>query len=234
MRKTIQMLILLTSSILLAQSPWSISKPADETSKFKTYTGSIYASNSYEQSSVIDEKSGTYDADLRYNVHNDALEYKNGSKMYQVIKTPTIHVRIQDDYYYYCDFKTQRGLKKKGYFILVELNDLYRIYKKQELKITEPQEMDTMTGSAVTGKIKTITKFYVEENGVIMELPMNKRAMLSTFSDKEKELKMYMKKEKIKLRKEEDLIRFVAKYNALKNIDANPSRSLLSNTVQNN
>ena len=42
------------------------------------------------------------------------------------------------------------------------------------------------------------------------------------------------KKEKIKLKKEEDLTRLVAKYKALKNMEVNQPQSLLSNRVQNN
>ncbi|WP_344820985.1 hypothetical protein [Aquimarina gracilis] len=84
------------------------------------------------------------------------------------------------------------------------------------------------------GKIKLVTTFYLEENEIILELPLSKKDLLLTFSDKEKELKEYMKKEKLKLKKEEDLLRLVARYNALKNLNANPSQSLLSSMVRNN
>ena len=53
--------------------------------------------------------------------------------------------------------------------------------------------------------------------------------MLALFNDKEEELKKYFKKEKIRLGKEEDLIRLVARYNALKSSDSLASKSLLSN-----
>jgi len=71
--------------------------------------------------------------------------------------------------------------------------------------------------------------YFLEENNIIVELPLDKKEILITaFSDKSDELKQYIKKEKIKLKKEEDLVRLVAKYNALKNLSSSPSNGLLS------
>ncbi|WP_235016415.1 hypothetical protein [Aquimarina sp. AU474] len=203
-------------------------------SELNKYVGSVYLNKDYQKANVIDEKSRSYDARLKYNIYTDGLELKEGGQLREVIKSSTTYARIDNDYYYYCNFKNTRGVKKNGYYILVELNNNYRVYKKYSLKITDPQEMDPMTGSSVTGKIKLITTYYLENANEIQELPLNKKGILSAFSDKQSELKEYIKKEKIKLKKEEDLIRLVARYNALKNIDLNQPGSLLSNRVQNN
>ncbi|MDY8136683.1 hypothetical protein [Aquimarina sp. 2201CG5-10] len=233
MRKILLFLCLISSPLLFAQLPQSLVKSIKRTTTFDDYEGSIYMKSRYKEASVIDEKSGTFDANLRFNIYTDAIEYTINSNLYEVMKRPTIHVRIDGDYLYYCDFKNQRGLKRSGYYVLVELNEKYRIYKKLTLNITEP-EKNTLTQLGEPGRIKSITTYYLEENGMIMELPTSKKDMLATFSDKQEELKKYIKKEKIRLRKEEDLIRFVARYNALKSIDSSPSRSLLSNRGRSN
>ncbi|MBQ4818664.1 hypothetical protein [Aquimarina sp. MMG016] len=233
MRKILQLLTFLTTSVLFAQFPPTMMKSSKKISKFDKYAGSIYVFEDYKQADVINESSGTFEAELNYNIYTDALEFTEDSKLFQLVKTPTTHARIDGDYYYFCNFKTQRGVRKDGYFVLVELNDLYRIYKRYELKITDPEDMNSM-GTSTIGKIKVLKTLYLEENGIILELPMSKKGILSAFSDKQDELKKYIKKEKIKLKKEEDLIRLVAKYNALKSIDASPTRSLLGNTDQNN
>ncbi len=234
MRNLLQISAFLITTILSAQFSRPAIEPSEMTLELESYAGSIYESKDYQKGSIIDTKSGTFDIRIRYDIFNDALEYKENGKSYQVIKTKTTHVRINDEYYYYCKFKDSRGLRRNGYYILVELNEQYRIYKKYDLKITEPKEMDPTTGSSTMGKIKQITTYYIEENNAIKELPISKKDFLASFTDKEEELKTYMKKEKIRLKKEEDLMKLVAKYNALKNSDSNPSRSLLSNRVQNN
>ena len=224
---TIALLFLLCFKVS-AQLPRSIMKPVQRVSAFDDYDGTIYERPSYKVGQVTDEMSGNYTAELRYNIYTDAIEYKSDSDVYELYKRKTLNVRIEDDYFYYCEFKTDRGLKRDGYYILVELHDRYRIYKKYELIIKEPQK-NTMTQLSEPGSIKQTTTYYIEERGTIVELPMKKKELLSVFRDKENELEEYMKKEKIRLKKEEDLIRLVARYNAIKNMDNSSTKSLLSN-----
>ncbi len=232
MKKLLLLLFLIIApGLLLAQLPRNLLKSTERVSTFDEYDGSIYMKMRYKESSVIDEKSGAFDAKLKYNIFTDALEYNQGSKYFEVIKSPTVHARIDGDYFYFCNFKSTRGLNREGYYVLVELNDKYRIYKRFTLKIIEPTQ-NTLTQVAEAGQLKMTTTYFVEEEGTIMELPMNKKEMLAIFSDKESELKVYLKKEKIRLRKEEDLIRLVARYNALKSADSTPSQSLLSNVTR--
>lgn len=225
--------LLLLSIEVTAQLPRSLVKPVRRVSVFDDYEGSVYERASYKSGKVIDEVSGNYEAKLRYNIYTDALEYKSNSNLFELHKRKTVSAQIEEDYFYYCNFKTERGLKKDGYYILVELHNNYRIYKKYELIIKEPQK-NTMTQLSEPGSIKQMITYYIEERGIIVELPMKKKEFLAVFNDKENELVKYMKKEKIRLRKEEDLIRIVARYNALKNMESNRPQSLLSNRVQNN
>ncbi|WP_109301460.1 hypothetical protein [Aquimarina sp. AU474] len=230
MRKVLLLLFLTISSTLLAQLPRSLLKSTEKITTFSEYDGSMYMKARYKESSVINEKTGTYDVKLKYNIYTDALELTQGSKLYEIIKSPTIHARIDGDYFYYCDFKSQRGLNRDGYYILVELNDKYRIYKRLTLKIKEPEKKQHVnSGLTDPGELRTVTSYFIEEGGIIVELPLNKKDILAIFTDKGAELKEYLKKEKIRLRKEEDLIRFVARYNALKSAEDNPSQSLLTN-----
>ncbi|WP_108866478.1 hypothetical protein [Aquimarina aquimarini] len=235
MRKILLLLCLVISSSLFAQLPRNLLTPTSRIHMYDEYNGSVYMKSRYKESSVIDEKSGTFDAKLKYNVFSDALEYNSKSDLFEVIKSPTVHARIDGDYFYYCDFKNQRNSDRKGYYVLVELSDRYRIYKRFTLKIKDPPvKTGIIDGITEPGSIRMITTYYLEESGIIMELPMNKKEMLATFSDKHDELKAYLKKESIRLKKEEDLIRLVARYNALKSTDATPSQSLLSNRGRNN
>jgi len=228
MRILIISLFLSITATLSAQLPRSVYRLTHEITSYDDYDGSIYMRSNSKESTIIDEKLGTFNIKLKYNVYKDALEFNQNSKLFEVIKAPTVHVRIGDEYFYYCEFKTKKGHHRKGYYILVEMNDKYRIYKKYTLKITESSD-NPAVASDNPGEIRVNTTYFVEENDVVVELPMNKKEILETFKDKALELSTYLKKERIRLRKEEDLIRLVAKYNALKSIDADSSQSLLGN-----
>ncbi len=228
MKKIIFVSVLLTNFIFYAQLPQNILTPTQRVTDYDEYEGTVYLKTQYKEASVIDEKLGTIDAKLKYNIFTDALEYKEDKNLYNVYKTPTVHARIDGDYFYYCEFKSTRGTDRSGYYVLVELNDQYRIYKKYTLKIKDPLSNE-MTHTQYPGELRTVTTYYLEENNKILELPLNKKELLASFSDKEEELKSYLKKEKIRFRKEEDLIRLIAKYNALKIDNPTQTRSLLSN-----
>lgn len=211
-----------------AQVPLSLLEPAEETRQFDDYQGSIYNSLIFKEASVIEERSGTFEADIRYNIFTDNLEYKLGETLYSIKKDPEIHIRLNDEYFYFCPFKTQRHVPADGYFVLIDLNETYAIYKKYTLKITEPNKYGGPDATPTPGNIKTVSTYYLEENGYIMELPQHKRELLAKFEDKKVELEAYMKKERIKIKNEEDLIQLVSKYNMLKSDNIGRSRSLLS------
>jgi len=227
-RIILQFLLVISTSTLFAQIPTSLLKSAEEVFTFDDYTGSIYKTLGQRESTLIDEKSGTYDSKLRYNIYSDVIEYKKDDKLFNIVKNKTTHARINGDYFYYCEFVDQRNRDKSGYYVLVELNEDYRIYKKYFIDVVAPQ-LKTITGKADTqGKLLLETTYYLEEENIIMELPMDKKEMLAVLSDKGNELSRYIKSERIKVRKEEDLIRLVSRYNALKRSDIGPIRSLLS------
>ncbi|WP_109301461.1 hypothetical protein [Aquimarina sp. AU474] len=229
MRKLLLFVIVVIPFIAYAQLPDSILQFSQKFPKYEEYDGSIYLNTKFIESSVIDEATGTFDSKLRYNIYTDAIELKEDSELYEISKRPTIQARIGKNYFYYCHFKTLRGVEKDGYYILIELNDQYRIYKRYEVNIKDPIKMDVYNGNPSPGTIKKIVTYYLEENNIIQELPRDKKVILSsTFEDKQDELKLYIKKEKIKLKKEEDLVRLVAKYNALKNLDTDRPTSMLS------
>lgn len=223
---------LLFGFLCFSQLPSTIISETEKIDNFEDYYGSIYLTGRYKDASVVDEQVGAFDAKLKYNIFSDELEYKKDSKLYKVHKKPTLHARIGRDYFYYCEFESSRGINKEGYYILVELNDSYRIYKKYSVEIIDSTKATRLQANE-PGKIKVIANYYIEESGVIVQLPTHKKDMLATFEDKKSELIQYMKQQRIKIRKESDLIRLVAKYNALKNIDSNPNRSLLTNVSRN-
>jgi len=232
MKKIFTLLLLSVSTSIFAQLPSHLYTETEKISKFEEYDGTMYSKSRYKESSVIDERVGTFDAKLKYNVYTDALEYTKETELFQIIKNEKVHARIDGDYFYYCNFTSQRGLPRNGYYVLVELNDQYRIYKKYTLEIKSAENAVVNSG-VQKGQLRMITDYYLEEDGVIMELPMDKKEILAAFNDTG-ELQGYLKKAKIRLRKEEDLIRFVARYNALKNSETdNFPKSLLSGLNRN-
>ncbi|WP_281989989.1 hypothetical protein [Aquimarina aggregata] len=235
MKTVVKILFFIVSPVVFSQFSREMAEPTGKVAELLRYNGSIYSNEKYSEARIIDEKSGTYYVNLRHNVYSDVLEYKEGPKSYEVIKNSSIYAYIDSEEYRYCNFKTHKGQLRHGYYTPIDKTDTYSVYKKHDLKITEPKEKDPMTGSSMTsGKIKLETIFFLEQDGIIVSLPTNKKEILITFQDKSDELKEFIKKEKLRLKKEEDLIKLVKHYSILKNNTANQPQNLLNNRVQNN
>jgi len=104
MKKAILIALLLcTAPTLFAQLPKHLLTETERVDNYDDYDGSIYMKFKYKNSSIVDEKVGTFDAKLKYNIYKDALEYTKGSQLYEVTKSQTVHARIDGDYFYFCD-----------------------------------------------------------------------------------------------------------------------------------
>jgi len=226
MKKALIFVLFVVPVTLFAQLPEQLLETTKKIDFYKDYEGSIYSHMRYKEADVIDENSGTYTVKLRYNIYLDQIEYKKGSQLHKIVKTPTAHVRINKDYYYYCNFKDQRGLKRKGYYVLVDLNENYRIYKKYTIEIREPVSSNNVT--LEKGSISRMSTYYLEQDGTILELPKKEEALFAALGDTSNQLKSFFKKERIKLKKEEDLVRLISKYDVLNNIQDINSEGLVT------
>ncbi len=237
MKKKLLLLCTFCSSILLAQLPTSIIEPIDENTSYENYIGSIWKNRKFKNSKTSNPELGDHTAELRYNVFTDDIEYLelNTKALFRIKPDINNRIQIEHEEYYYCFFKTQRGQNRKGYYVLVELNDAYRVYKRYTLSITNYEAgNNSFTGFALStskneGTIKLIVTYYIEEDGKVMEIPVNKKELLALIDDDTAHLKEFIKKEKLKTKKEDDLLRVVAKYNAKQKSGGNISKSLLTN-----
>lgn len=230
MKMKLLLTLLCVTATTYAQLPTSMIQRAKRIVKYNDYTGSIYRSINYVDASVIQENAGAFDGKVRYNIHSDRMEYESDNDLYEIKKQENIHVKLGSEYYYYCRFTDLEGYNQHGYYVMIELTDNYRIYKKYYTKIINPSVKSAVNNQLPeAGKIRVKVAYFLEEDNLVVELPMNKKALIEQFSDKKDQLLSYAKQQKIRFKKEEDLIRLISKYNALKNEDEGQSRSLLSN-----
>lgn len=231
MRKILLLLLLLCLQNSFAQLPISLLENTKANLFFQDYEGSIYTSKNYKLSSIVQENTGAYEGKIRYNIYDDRMEHKKENQLYTIQKKENIHIKIDDEYFYYCNFIDMKGFKKHGYYVLVELTNSYKIYKKYTLKIVDPTNTQKVNNQlAEAGKLRKRVTYFLEEGNKITELPMKEKDLLAKFSDQKDNLKSYIKKQKIRFRKEEDLIRFVSKYKMLLSDNPYPSgESILTN-----
>lgn len=105
----------------------------------------------------------------------------------------------------------------------VNVNGFFKVLEDGEVKLFQNSYLELIPSSYNTAmdagnNHDTYTqkeKLYIYKEGKLSNLKRNKKAVLSAMSDKENEIKLYVKQNKLKYRKIEDITSMVKYYNNL-------------------
>ncbi|AXG68507.1 hypothetical protein KORDIASMS9_00722 [Kordia sp. SMS9] len=108
---------------------------------------------------------------------------------------------------------------KLGYYIQLtngEKIKLYRKDKKKFVEVTRTAYGSTTTSTSAKYKEQK-SEFYIEygDSGSAVKLPKKKKSLIKLFASKQGDIKSFIKKNKIKLTKEQDLVRLINYANSL-------------------
>ncbi|WP_378180948.1 hypothetical protein [Aquimarina sp. SS2-1] len=182
--------------------------------------GSPYEQKEFKKGELIDL---SFDKKIvgmsfRYNVYNDQIEIKEHPKsedISAVIKSDQVFVRIGNKEYHYKEYTDAYGEPKKGYLIKLRCNADINVYKELTKTFKLPKRAQTSYHKNEPAKFLDTEKYYMEIDGKLVHVKMNKRKIAKAFPDKQPELKKYIIKEGLDFKKEVDLVRLVAYYDTL-------------------
>ena len=143
---------------------------------------------------------------LRYNIYNDVLEIKDDKNLIGLIKSANIYATIKGTEYHYEDFIADNNMAKKGYFILLSKGENVSLFLRKTKQYKEPIQAKTSFHKNEPAAFIDSESFYFKKDNVMSSLSQNKKKILQQFPEKEDELNSYLKKEKINLKSEKDLI----------------------------
>ena len=149
---------------------------------------------------------------VRYNAYDDEMEVKLNDQKTIVLDNSKGNYRItpKGSPNSYVSLK-EVGKDKLGYFVEVLKTNTTSLYKKLEKKYTpETPAMTSYDKDKPAYFSKEKETFYIQlsSEDVLQELPSKQKTFLTLFSN-DKEIKDYIKKNKIKLSKEPDLIKLI-------------------------
>ncbi len=186
--------------------------------EYKQVIGSPYAIKEFMQGNIYQGdklvQSGIF---LRYNMYADEIEIKNSiddTEYNALVKDSNVFVKIFNDVYVLIPFE---GSDEKGsYFKIITPGKHLDLYKKSSVVYTPRTFPKTSYDREKPAKFtQTDTYFLVEKTGKFVELPNSKSKLLKVMKNKGKEVKSFLKKNNINLKKEKDLIKLVKYYNTL-------------------
>ncbi|WP_289044767.1 hypothetical protein [uncultured Olleya sp.] len=171
--------------------------------------GSKYIFSVYQPAKLSTHENVLFN--VRYNAYNDDIEIqgKEENTSYALNKySGTIIVSLLSGQNYintkYVDSKNN---SKTGFFQILNTNSNFYLLKKQTIILTDKIEAKTTYHKSKPAKY-TQSKdqyFIKKDNNTATEIPTNNKKFAGLFPDQKKEVLSFIKEEKIKLKKEDDL-----------------------------
>jgi hypothetical protein len=186
----------------------------------KDYTGSPYAHEEFQNGTVYGTNNVlATNVALRYNVLRDEIEIKSNinasnAEARVLVKSPDVYVRILNDMYVYKVPTPDSDVS--GYFLVMVEGESTSLYKKIKKKFIEGKKSINSVSSDILPMYKEIDEMYlVTEAGEFQEMPNSRNKRINLFADHKKEVKQYIKEEKLNVSKDYELIDLVKYYNTL-------------------
>jgi hypothetical protein len=159
---------------------------------------------------------------VRYNAALDDMEVIQSSDTLIMNKNNRNYVIKQNKgniTYRILQYDESKSDDKLGYYVELTKGTNVKLYRKDRKKFVESKQASyngNLGGTSAKFK-KQKSEFYVEYNGSgeAVKLPKKKKAMIKAFAGKESAVKKFIKENKIKVTKEEDLVKLIDYVNSL-------------------
>lgn len=170
--------------------------------------GSPYLNDTWSRGTVRAKHNGkTYElTKMRYDAYKDELEYEENQKPYRFGSEIT-------------EFVTNDGIFRNGFPIYESLTarSFYQILYDGKVKLlkrtTARVQTEKLYSSATqTKRFIKEESLYLFKNGILTRLKKDKKSLLEALGEKQDELDAFIKDQKLKLSKEEDILRVIEKY----------------------
>ena len=176
--------------------------------------GSPYLNEEFVIGTVTIKGQDSYQSYLRYNAYNDELEMRNGDTTNAVMKRDYISVRLGQDVFSVHPFAYEGGIKS-GYFNALNEGKAVLLRRRQVI-LRKGQEATSSYAKDKPPKFEMEETFYISINGETAQpVKLNKKGVLNVLTDNSSALAGYVKKNKLKLKSQQEVLQLLEHYNSL-------------------
>lgn len=178
--------------------------------------GSPYASEEFVTGTIYTtQMQQIVDVNLRYNIFNDQMEFKAENGEIQAIATPEIveKIELKDVKMRYLPFSVAKKIRK-GYFTVLEDGESMLLLRQEKLfkeaalpgayKEAEPARFEDRP-----------IQYFIKAGTAEAKLVNSKKDLLEIFPDQQDAIEKFIKENKTRTNKPEDLAAVVKFYNSL-------------------
>ena len=175
--------------------------------------GSPYLNEDFTVGTVYIENEQPYQAQMRYNAYQDEIQVKSTKGISSLFKRAYVWALIGGEMFKIEEYET-RGQTTKGYFI--ELNEgQARLLKRIVHEFKEAEEATSSYSKGKPPRFDQEITYYLSIKGApAKEVKLRKKDILAYLANNG-DTENYAKKNKLKLKTEEEVIRLLGYYNSL-------------------
>lgn len=180
---------------------------------YEGVTGSPYLNDSFLPAKVNDFKEVIT---ARYNAYKDLITIKIGdSRAFFLQKKAGNKLTFSDNKGQYQVFYDQS--EKARFFKVLHRTNFYSLLVKQEVLLRGGEKPKSSYDKYIPPYFKRLKdRLYLSlDNMKAVKIPTNKKKFFKLFEDEGEQLKKYVKKHKLSIKKEEDLLKILSFYESL-------------------
>lgn len=199
----------------------TLNKPLSEIEQYKSTQGSPYFLEGYKTGTIIDKSGRVHKVFLKYDTYKEEVELFNDGKPLLIDKNiyPKFNIEFIDErigkkvsYTFTNEIKIP-GQKRSKYSLVLADGKNMKLVKIIQTFLNESQDSG-YGGTVQPHRFETREVYYLlKANGESLEVKANNKSILKAFNN-DASLKAYFKKERLKIRKEEDLVEFARYLNS--------------------
>jgi hypothetical protein len=187
----------------------------------RNYSGSAYENKEFVNGYVFnDAKIVASNVALRYNAKREEIEIKNSLSTPDeharlLVRNPKIYVKMGNKVFVY--MKASEQVTKPGYFVVLEEGEHYSLFKKITKKFIEGRESVNSITRDTPPAFEEKEIYYLVDNsdGSFTAFPKSRNGKLKSFTKHKKEIKEFVKSNKLNVNKEYALAKLVKYYDSL-------------------
>ena len=169
-------------------------------------TGSQYYIELFSAAKIDDAKEIAL---VRYNAHSDEMELKIHEEIVVLEPKDKMLIKLMNKKanYTFVQYQNEDDVASQGYLVVISDNSNVRIFKREIIKFVPEEEAK---GGYIKYKParykKESPEYYIQlNNGEIVYMPTKRKKIMKLIPGKEKEIKAFMKENRIKTSRDKDL-----------------------------
>lgn len=168
--------------------------------------GSCYLNDNFIDGRMTLDIGKTYEGPIRYDMYADQIEFKNSANEIFILQNPGAVRMVILDTLQFNYFEPGVFKDIQGFYEILLIGD-YSLYKKYQIFLKNPDSAGPGIYANAAMFIPQDSKYYIMDPDANFKEIRNKKDLLLSDTNTD-ELEEFIKNNKIKVRKEKDLIRF--------------------------